>query len=296
MYEIGAYARAGEKKEMSHFLSPFKLVIAGSSISVEYVGKRNDMDCPISVLFNARELHNSYRAHIYALDSEWTKKEQDHLSFFGDDSLDTFPKLACTIGTQTAARKANISQQRAEILSLSNAAQLRNAKPLTSSADDLSDAISFVESRKQNLLDRIKAKQLASKANSKPSPQQILRKHALGRIEGVVEILRMMQQRQKVENKSRIPDSSSVETVPGTGVGKVSFSLAELRNNIKSSVSVPISDEEVSMCLKMLSEEFDGNWIRMMRSRGTSNAVFVVLEGAGISGKDALRRIRAKEF
>lgn len=253
----------------------------------------------MSYLFDHKKVHDFYVAHIYALDSAWTKERHSHLSFLEEDSIGKFPRLGCDIGTQTAARQSHISQQRAEILTLSTAAQLRNTTTASSTADSkgeaISNAIAVIESRKQNLLDRIKAKQIASKTNAKPTHHQILRKHALGRIREVTDILRMMQQQQKGEIKSKSRNSEAWEIKSATPAGKVSFSLTQLRNNIKSSSRVPISDEEVNMCLSMLSEEIDGTWVKMIEGRGGSGAIFVVVEGDGPSGREVQSRLSERE-
>lgn len=253
----------------------------------------------MSTSFIEKALHDSYRSHVYALDSAWTRNRYAHLSFFDDGALDNFPKLAFSIGTQTAARKANTSQHLADILKLSNAAQLRNAKTSTPTeatiAEELSNKIGAVENRKQSLLDRIEAKQLASKLKGKPTAQQVLREHALGKITYVTDILRMMQQQRKAESKSKIYDHTSSDFSSANRSGKVSFSLAQIRDNTKSSSTVPISDHEVKMCLKMLSEELDGTWVKMIERGVTSKAVFVVLEGEGLSGKEVKRRLTTRE-
>ena len=299
IYETNTNVGTPKELDIIHSLGPFKLVMAGLCTSVEFAGQRKQMGGSLSTLFDEKDLHDSYSAHVYALDSAWTEKRRAHLSFLDDDSFDNFPKLARNIGTQTALRKANISQQRTEILALSNAAQLRSVKVSISggdsSADEISNAITIVESRKQNLLDRIKAKQLACKATSKPTPQQVLRKHALGRIAEVTEILRMMQQQQKVERNFRSHEHTSTVSCSNNRSGKVSFSLAQIRSNAKVSARVPISDEEVIMCLKMLSEELDGSWVRMIERTSAPKAAFVVIEGEGMSGKEVQKRLMARE-
>lgn len=295
IYEVGTDMTPEPCHELAHALSPFKLVKAGAFTSVEYVGRRREVNGPLSILFDEKEIHDSYRAHLYELKSAWESERAGELTIFDAHTLDDFPNLAVEIGTQTASRKAHISQQRAEILALSNAAQANNTKLLAAMGDmnpeELSNTITVVENRKQNLLDRIKAKQLASKTNSKPTPQQILRRHALGRIEEVTDILRMMQQRQKGDTRSSAREQNLRNFTSGAGAGKVSFGLKQLCHNIKSSARVPVSAEEVTMCLKMLSYELDGTWVRIIESRGTSDAKFVVVEGEGMTGKEVQSRL-----
>lgn len=302
MYEVKADIAMSDGMDLIHSLSPFKLVTAGSCNSIEFVGQRKKTGGPISS-FVEKDLQESYRSHIYRLESAWIKHQHEHLSFFDEDaSLDDFPRLVFSNGTQTAARKAQASKQRAEILKLSSAAQIRNEKASTSRRDPITELISreirSTERKKQDLLDRIKAKELALKAQAKPTAEQILRKHALDRIAEVVDVLRMMQQQQqqqqKGESKSRAYDNNSNDFKSANRSGKVSFNRTQIRDNIKSSTSVPISDEEVMTCLKMLSDELDGSWLQMVKTGSTSKTVFVVIEGEGMSGKEVQRRLTAQ--
>jgi DNA replication factor Cdt1 C-terminal domain len=300
VYEISLNGEPRANNEITRSLSPFKLTVAGSSISVEFTERRKDVDGPMSTLFDEKNLHDSYRAQIYALDLAWTENRHAHLSFLGDDIVDNFPILACDIGMQTAVRKEHASKNLREILKLSNAAQLRNTELSAAKANrtiqGIPGTMDVVESRIQNLRDRIKGKELASKANAKPTSQQVLRKHALGRIGEVTDILRMMQQQQrKPESRSKTHDHTMTDFNSANGSGKVSFSLAQLQTNIRSSARIPISDAEVTVCLKLLSEELEGNWVRIVERKGALNAVFVVVEGGGMSGKEVQRQLTAKQ-
>ena len=300
IYEVKADIALTVGMDLIHSLSPFKLAIAGSCNSIEFIGQRKKTGGPISSSFVEKELQESYRSHIYRLESAWIKHQHQHLSFFDEDaSLDDFPKLVFSIGTQTAARKAQASKQRAEILKLSSAAQIRNEKASISRRDPMADLISREitsnERKKQDLLDRIKAKELALKARAKPTAEQILHKHALDRIAEVVDVLRMMQQQQqKGEFRSKAHDTNSNAFKSANRSGKVSFNRTQIKDNIKSSSSVPISDEEVMTCLRMLSDELDGNWVQMVETGSLSKAVFVVIEGEGMSGKEVQRRLTAQ--
>ncbi|ERF69774.1 hypothetical protein EPUS_07030 [Endocarpon pusillum Z07020] len=300
LYEVKVEIALPDGMDLIQSLSPFKLVTAGSCNSIEFFVQRKKTGEPISSSFVEKDLQESYRSHIYRLESAWIKHQHEHLSFFDEDaSLDDFPRLAFSIGTQTAARKAQASKQRGEILKLSSAAQIRNEKASTSRRDPITELISreitSTERKKQDLLDRIKAKELALKARAKPTAEQILRKHALDRIPEVVDVLRMMQQQQqKGESKSRVYDNNSNAFKSANRSGKVSFNRTQIRDNIKSSTSVPISDEEVMMCLKMLSDELDGSWVQMVETGSTSKTVFVVIEGEGMSGKEVQRRLTAQ--
>jgi DNA replication factor Cdt1 C-terminal domain len=301
IYEMSANAVESEGRELRHSSSPFRLAMAGSCISVEYVGPRKEVCGPMSTLFDEKDLHVSYRDYIYTLHSAWTKDFHTHLSFFGDGSFDNFPKLACNIGTQSAARKAHASQKLAEILGLASDAQPRDTNKPTSTAVrnpvEVSNPTEGVRSRNESLIDRINAKQLANKTQGKPTPQQIIRLHALCRIDEVTEILRMMQQQQqqKGDSKSKTHDHTSADVTSGNRSGKVSFNLTQLRSNIKSSVRVPISDQEVTKCLELLGDELEGTWVKIVERKGALNAFFVVVEGEGLSGREVQRRLMAKQ-
>jgi hypothetical protein len=302
IYDMGVSAVQSEGKESVHSSSPFRLVMAGSCVSVEYVGARKELCGPMSTVFDEKDLHALYRDCIYTLHSAWTKERPVHLSFFDDDSLDNFPKLACNVGTQSAARKAHSSQKLAEILGLASDAQPRDTKKPTSmgvrNPEHPSNAAIGVKSRNEGLVDRINAKQLAKKTQGKATPQQIVRKHALGRIDEVTEILRMMQQQQqKGDSKSKYQthDHASTDFSSGNRSAKVSFNLTQLRSNIKSSVRVPISDQEVTKCLELLGDELEGSWVKIVERRGALNAFFVVMEGEGMSGREVQRRLLAKQ-
>ncbi len=250
LYEVKADVALSVKDDLIQLSGPFKLATAGSRKSVEFIGQQKKAGGPPSTSFVEKFLQESYRSHIYELESAWIKHQPEHLSFLDEDaSLDDFPKLAFIIGRQTATRKAQASQQRAEILNLSNAAQIRNEKVSGSRRDPMAGLISHgitsTERKKQGLLDRIKAKELALKARGKPTSQQVLRKHALDRIVEVVDVLRMMQQQQKGESKSKAYDNNSNDFKSTKRSGKVSFNRAQIKDNIKSSTSVPVSDEEV---------------------------------------------------
>ena len=106
----------------------------------------------------------------------------------------------------------------------------------------------------------------------------------------------MQQQQQKTESKSTNYNYTSSDILPAQRSTKVSFSLAQIRDNTRSSTTVPISDEEVKMCLSMLSEELEGTWVKMIERGILSKAVFVVLEGEGLAGSEVRRRLVAKRL
>jgi len=77
----------------------------------------------------------------------------------------------------------------------------------------------------------------------------------------------------------------------------VSFSMKQLQSEIRDSVSVPIGDEEVRLCLRILAEESPGGWMRILESGvGDRKASFVVLEGAGLVGRNVQKMLEEKKL
>ena len=83
-----------------------------------------------------------------------------------------------------------------------------------------------------------------------------------------------------------LPNTNSTSpTKPGQ---RVSFSMKQLQTEIKDSARVPLGDDEIKLCLKMLAEEESTkNWLKLLDSGvGDGTSVFVVLEGRGMPGRD----------
>jgi DNA replication factor Cdt1 C-terminal domain len=294
IYEISPKFAHEKGKEVLHTSTPFRLLTAGPCTKIEYVGKRKDVEGPMTIQINERELHESFEAKIYALESAWTEHRYPHLSFLDLDSLDNFPQLACTIGTQTASYKAHVSEKRTQILGLRSTEKVDNDDASNSEGElNAIESPNTLVKRQQSILDRINARNLSSKNHGKPTSQQVLRNHALDKIAEVTEILRMMQQQQKGGFKSKAHDQASHEVNQGNRSGKVSFSLTQIKSNIKSSLTVPIADDEITMCLNILTQELDGTWIKMIERGGASKVVFVVIEGEGMSGQEVKRKLDA---
>jgi hypothetical protein len=133
-----------------------------------------------------------------------------------------------------------------------------------------------LKARTLSLFDRVRAKHLANSTTTTPTTDEILRHSAIGRIDEIVEILRMKQQQ-----KLSATYMSSAHTSPGKTRGKVSFSMMQLVNDIKTSLSVPIGSEEIKKCIEILANEVAGGWCEVF-DMGTVKSV--ILNGNGMSG------------
>lgn len=216
-----------------------------------------------------------------------------HLDFIHGD-LSEFPLLRCEIGAQTEQRIAKASAARTEIMDVAKASQNRqNTKPTIKQELEIENATpeqasQKLKSRTLSLFERVKAKQLANAANGAPTPQSILRQHAIGRISEVVEILRMKQQQKQTGGFNSAIDESPSKVK----VNKVAFGFAQIIQEIKNSVSIPIQGDEAKMCLELLSKDVDGTWCTMFE---LGNVKSLVLQGSAQSGAEIQNELQLKE-
>jgi hypothetical protein len=302
LYEIsGDQDRSAEVQpgcNVSHREGPFQLTSSGPTgnmrVCIEYVGTQDiDARSIMRSPFSERDLQYLFEMDLLCLYRASRNKSNAHLAFLSG-SLADFPLLSCSMGTQSMTRQEKTSACRAEILSISNASQQRQQKrvniqpdPFTEAPDKAGVEVTLaVKSRTQSLFERIAARQAVNASSSAPTAADILGRHAVGRISEVVEILRMKQQQKSVGRNHML--SYTNNTSP-TKVGqRVSFSMKQLQVEIRDSASVPIGDEEIRLCLRMLAEEdATRNWLKMLDSGvGERMSVFVVLEGTSLPGRD----------
>jgi hypothetical protein len=291
---------------VSHKEGPFQLTTSGAAgsmrVCVEYVGRR-DMDAKGSLHshFSEKDLQYLFELDLLCLYQASCHKPNTHLAFLSGP-LTEFPLLSCTIGTQSAIRQEKASARRTEILSISNASQQRQQKKLVIQADPFPEAREktdnevalAIKSRTKSLFDRIAARQAINASSSVPTAASILRRHAVGRISEIVEILRMKQQQKSVGRNHLLSNSNS--TSPTKLGQRVSFSMKQLQIEIRDSASVPIGDEEIRLCLQMLAEEgTTAKWLKILESGvGDRMSAFVVLEGNGMSGRDVQKILEEK--
>ena len=290
-----------------HKEGPFHLTSSGTTggerVCVEYVGARDfGVKGRMRSPFSEKDLQYIFELDLRSLYRSSPNKVNAHLAFLSGP-LAEFPLLSCTIGTQAEACGEKASARRAEILSLSNASQQRQQKrsvlqpePFAATADKTHDEITqAVKSRTQSLFERIATKQAINASSSLPTAASILRQHAVGRIGEIVEILRMKQRQKSVGRNYLL---SSANTTSPTRLGqRISFSVKQLQTEIRDSASVPVGDEEIRLCLKMLAEErTTRNWLKILEN-GVDERMpaFVVLEGDGIAGRD-VQKMLEEEF
>jgi hypothetical protein len=197
------------------------------------------------------------------------------------------------IGAQTLARKEKATTRRIEILGLAtkNTVHRIQGNPQKHNTQPEPLVTPSVKARTLSLFDRVKQKQLANGSNTKPTAESVVRHHAIGRLAEVVEILRMKQQQKR--SSSFI---SAVHVSPSKIKTRVSFSLTQLVTEIRNSVAVPIGEDEARMCLKILADEVPGSWIALVEVGLEPNKVTsVVLNGDGMSGLEAQRRLQERE-
>lgn len=283
---------------VSHDKGPFQLTSSGAAgsvrVCVDYVGARDsDSSGLIRRPFSEKDLQYLFELDLLCLYQASRNKSNTHLAFLSGPLAD-FPLLCCTIGTQSAIRQEKASARRADILSKSSASQQRQQEKPTTSADPFTEVpcktdtevTHAFKSRAQSLFDRIAARQAVNASSSVPTAASILRWHAVSRISEIVEILRMKQQQKSVGRNHML--SNTITTNPTKPGQRVSFSMKQLQIEIRDSASVPVGDEEIRLCLKMLAEEgAAGNWLKIVESGfGERMSAFVVLEGRGLPGRD----------
>lgn len=296
--ELSSLPVHSKNETIAHSLGPFKLVKTEADTIVQRCEHAIETRESRNVIFNTNHMHRCYKSYIRALHNTWTRESPACLSFLGDSGFSRFPKLAIEIGTQTAAKQLHVSHQRAEILGLPSTASAVKAEtvPLSDSRNT-NDSGQLVGYRRICLMDRIKEKQLSRRANRK-SAVDILREQSLHRVEEVAEILRMMQrQRRQGATASYDSDLDDVlEDRPQTSRhSRLSFSLAQVLSTVRNSAKVPLSKDEVLTCLKLLDQGLGSSWIKLLNCQLETDVGFVVMEGAGLNGREAQRKILEKQ-
>lgn len=278
MYELDGSDKVVAGQTMKHKKSPFRLtVVGGGSLrySVEYVGS-GGIDRLLGPPLDEFQLQELYEVQLMAALASQHKDGDGWLH----GELSQFPRLDFAIGVQTQARKEKAAATRKEILGLSAEAQNRGGAQFAGvkepSQNEEVETPTTVKDRTLSLLERVRAKALASSSTTPHTPEAIVRRYALGRIQEVVEILRMLQQRKLASNFN-----SSIHSSPGKVRGKVSFSLSQLVNDIRMSLAVPLGEAEIRMCITILAHDVPGTWLSVYT---VGNVSSVILNGPGLSG------------
>lgn len=273
---------------LKHQEGPFKLTMTGSDhvrYTVEYVGWGNNR--ATNPRWDEYNLQQLYEAEIEGL---WISARKNPTCWVHGE-VRSFPRLEFSVGIQTQARKAKAEAARREILGLSTAAQNRPGAQFATQTSKITkdhevEKPEIVKDRTLSLLDRVRAKAVAS-ASTSQSPEAALRRYAIGHIAEVVEILRMKQQR-----KLSSSFMSSVHSSPSKIRCRVSFSMSQLINDIKGSLKLPLGDAELRLCLKILEEDVPGTWLS---SYTVGTVQSVILNGSGLSGVEVKRILDEKE-
>lgn len=324
--------RDGQGVVLKHSRGPFRITKSGFGTAVrsniEFVGlfisstefKSHDASSSRSTQFSEAILQSIYTSLIHAL----FLREKDADSNFIHKSVSTFPVLEEILGSQTATHQQKGRDTLREILNLSSAAQQRNGHgkakaelnfdklslndPQTTSSSSPAPQTqtlptSTSKARTTALFDRIRLKSSLSTTNNAPTPNQILRRRAIGRIAEIVDILRM-KQAQKLNSLSYLPSTSSTAEDINTRQ-KVSFSLNQIVAEVRGSVSVPVAEEEVKMAVKILAEEVCTEetgtgmgiagamkWVSVFE---VGNVKSITLVGRGWAGIEVRKWLEARE-
>ncbi|KAH0835121.1 hypothetical protein AYO21_09701 [Fonsecaea monophora] len=274
---------------LKHQEGPFRLTMTGADFvryNVEYVGAGSNRS--FIPRWDECNLQKLYEAEIEAC---WIS-QRNNSSCWVHGPIQNFPRLNFDVSVETQVRKAKAETARREILGLASEAQTRAGAQFslyTSNASEKNEVNNpqIVKDRTLSLLDRVRARALVNSAATPQSAEATLRRYAVGRISEVVEILRMKQQRKLSTNFV-----SCVHSSPSKVRGKVSFSMKQLINDIKGSLTVPIGDAELRMCIHILQDEIPGMWVSIY-TVGTVESV--ILNGPGLSGVEVKRILDEKE-
>lgn len=287
LYEIAADYKVLLAPEILQKNGPFRLISTSLASHIEYVG---EMSNP-SPAFNSHCLQVLFEADLQAL--VISSRTESKLSFLAGP-LSSFPVLSVSVGSQTVANQQKLRALRSEVLFGESKSQPQ--KILEERDSDTEHGVDppipvSVKSRTQSLFDRVKQKHLANMATSRSTPTTILRRHAIGHIAEVIEILRMKQQ-QKIGTGF----ISSVHVSPSKARARTSFSVGQLVREIQNSLSVPMGEHEIRTCLKILAEEIPGFWVTWLEVGNSENPVAsIVLNGCGPCGREIQNNLEMKE-
>lgn len=287
IYEIGSNSQV-TSKTLKFKNSPFKLNVAGLGDTIRYhVEYRGTQNLGQSS-YEEQKLQDLYEQRL----EEAFITERGKLNSWLNDDTSLLPRLEFEMGIQTQVRREKASLARSHILGLPAGNQSRATSQVsaqkTAQAKSEEDSPSrALKARTLSLFDRVRAKQLANSTASGPTTESIVRSRAIGRLDDVVDILRMKQQQ-----KLGATLGSSLYCSPGKTRSKVSFGMNQVIQDIKSSLSVPISDDEIRMCISILSKDVPGTWLTTF-SMGSVQTI--ILNGLGMSGIETKRMLSGDE-
>ena len=286
MYEVEEKTCIPAQASLVFSQSPFKLLTSGVGANrrnfVDYVGTNLMGDIQE---WDEELLQSGYK---FWIDYAYVTGRRDKLSFIQGPVAD-YPLLAFVIGSQTAARQQKASDLRNHVL---GKPAVREGSPELSGLT-LTDpnsppqATKAIKARTASLFERVKAKQATNMAAPAPTSEAVLRRHAIARMDEVIEVLKM-KQRQKLNFTIEPATYNSCETP----LRRVSFTFTELIKIVKGSMTNPMSNDELKTCINILAREAPGFWIRRL---DMDSVLCVVLQGNGPAGQDVQKVFKAKE-
>lgn len=282
IYEIGSNPEA-MSKTLKFKNSPFKLNMAGLGDNLRYHIEYRGIQISNQSPYEEHKLQKLYEQQL----EEAFIAQQGKSNSWLHDEVSLLPQLGFEMGVQTQVRREKASLARKHILGVPTSNQsLVTPQAVAQKTDQASSEencpTQTLKARTLSLFDRVRAKQLANSTTSGPTTESILRSRAIGRIDDVVDILRMKQQ-QKLGSTL-----GSSLTSPSKPRSKVSFGMNQVIHDIKSSLSVPIADEEIRMCINILAKDVPGAWLTTF-SMGSVQTI--ILNGSGMSGIEIKRML-----
>ncbi|RMZ78823.1 hypothetical protein DV738_g3590, partial [Chaetothyriales sp. CBS 135597] len=265
---------------LPHTRSPFKLVISGTGVAarhlVEYCSEQ---------VYDETRLLQGY-SELVQLVCGLGNTETSHK--FISEAIEQYPLLGYTQGSQTTRRQERSSAIRNHILNVTPQGK-PNSQP--AAEPDLSrlsisgsegappQIAASTKSRTLSLFDRIKTKQSLALLQPSPSSSQLLYQHALSRIGDVVEILRMKQNQRAV--------------VAASTCNKLTLSMSQAVSTVKGSLSMPMGEEEIKLCFKILAEDAEGDWLKLVDMGGFQS---LVVQGRCARGEEVRRQLMSKSL
>jgi hypothetical protein len=264
--------------------SPFKLIASGVGFDrrefVDYV--ENQITSGLS--WNEEQFLVNYEADIQKV-FIFNRRAADSFIF---GPVSDYPLLAFKLGSQTAARHEKATALRTYI---TEKTQPRPVPPELSSLS-INDPhtplrpASKVKARMSSLFERIKSKESANNAKPAPSSEEALRRHAIARIDEIIEVLKMKQQA-----KMKVLPVQAHQT-SGSPLRRVSFTMTELVKMVKNSILSQMGEAEIKMAITILSKEAPGFWLRTLNMDGV---ICVVLQGNGPVGLEVQKVLQQKD-
>jgi DNA replication factor Cdt1 C-terminal domain len=271
------------KAKLDAQASPFNLIASGVGTSrreyVDYVENQNTGE----ISWDEELFEANYEAVIQKV---YIFNRRAPENFIFGPAAD-YPLLSFKVGSQTAARHEKATLLRTYITEKPRQRALSPELSNLSIHDPNTPPrpVSKVKARMSSLFERIKTKESANVAKPAPSSEEALRRHAIARIDEIVEVLKMKQQ-----TKLTTLLLPSVQSA-GTPLRRVSFTMTELVKMVKSSILSQMGESEIKMAITILSTETPGIWLRRLDMDGV---ICVVLQGNGPVGLEIQKMLQQK--